>query len=100
MGKLMQLFLHSIASFVIAECACASLMLTSFIDVPSLVCVDPRYMNWSTASRVFPFFHMLVDGLGLMRLTRGLLLSGVDFHAVTSNSFQTIDWARQNAAPL
>ena len=43
----MVLFFHSIASLVVAECACASLILTSFIDVLPLVCVDPRYLNWS-----------------------------------------------------
>ena len=42
-----------------AERACASLILTSFIDVPSLVCVDP----------------VLAAGLGLMLSTRNLLLS-------------------------
>ena len=35
----MALFFHSIASLVTAECACASLIFTSFIEVPSLVCV-------------------------------------------------------------
>ena len=47
-----------------AECACASLIFTSFIDVPSLVCVDPNYLNWST-SNTFSFIHILVDGLTL-----------------------------------
>ena len=41
----MALFFHSTASLVMAECACTSLIITSFIDVPSLVSVDPRYLN-------------------------------------------------------
>ena len=64
-----------------AECACASLIFTSFTDVPSLVCVEPKYLNWSTSSSVCPFICMLVDGLGLMVLTRIFLaLAGADFH--------------------
>ena len=43
--KLMALFFHSVASLVNAECACAGLIFTSFIDVPYLVCVNPRYLN-------------------------------------------------------
>ena len=35
--KVMALFFHSIASLVMVEYACASLIFTSFIDVPSLV---------------------------------------------------------------
>ena len=51
-----------------AVCAFASLIFTSFIDVLSLVCVDPKYLNWTTSSSV-------EDGLGLMLLTIILLLS-------------------------
>ena len=43
---------------------------TSFADVPSLVCVEPKYLNWSASSCVCPFICMLVDGLGLMLLPR------------------------------
>ena len=58
----MALFFHGIASLVIAECACASLIIIFCIDVPSLVCVDPRYLNWPTSSSVFSFISMVVDG--------------------------------------
>ena len=68
-------FFHSIASLIMVECACASLIFTSFFDVQSLVCVDPTYLNWSISSSVSPFIHMLVDGHRLMLLTRILLLS-------------------------
>ena len=71
----MALFFHSIANLVMAECACASLIFTSFTDVPSLVCVALKYLNWSTSLSVCSFICMLVDGLGLMLLTRILLLS-------------------------
>ena len=57
---------QSTASLVMAECACASLIFNFFVDVPSLVCVDPKYLNWSTSSS--GFIGMLVDGLGLVLL--------------------------------
>ena len=63
------------ASLVMAERAHASLIFTFFTDVPSVVCAAPKYLNCSTYSTTFPFIHMLVDGLGLMLLTRILLLS-------------------------
>ena len=51
----MALFLHNFASFVVAACTCTSLIFTSFIGVPSLVCGDARYLNWSNSSSFFPF---------------------------------------------
>ena len=54
-------------------------------DVPSLVCVDPKYLN--TSSNTFAFIYILVSGLSLMLLTRILLLLGADFHAVISSCF-------------
>ena len=59
----------------------ASLIFTSFTDVPSLVLVyvDPKYLNWSNSSSVFPLIHILADGLGLMLLTIILLLSELIF---------------------
>ena len=50
MGKLLVLFFHSIAGLDMAEYDCASLIFTFLIGVPSFICVDPKYMNWSTAS--------------------------------------------------
>ena len=44
-GKLMTVFFHGIAGLVMAECVCTSLIFISFIDVPSLVCVDPCYLS-------------------------------------------------------
>ena len=72
----MALVFHGTAGLVMAECACASLICTSLmLFAPSLVCVEPKYLNWPTSSSVFPFIHMLKDGFGLMLLTRILLLS-------------------------
>ena len=72
----MALFFQGIASLFTAECACVSLIFTSLIDDPSSVCADPRYLNWSTYSSIFPFIHKtMVDGLGQMLLSRILLLS-------------------------
>ena len=71
-------FFHCIASagLVVVEYACASLIFTSFANVPSLGCLDLGYLNWLTFSSVFPIIHnMLVDGLSLLLLTRILLLS-------------------------
>ena len=62
------------ASLAMAECACASLILASVDDVPSLVCVAHKYLNGSTSSTAFSFIYMLVDGVGLMLLTMILLL--------------------------
>ena len=70
-----------------AECVCASLTFTPFIDVPCLICVDSKYLNWSTSSSVFPFIPMLVNGYGLMLLTRGLLLSELFSVPVSSSCF-------------
>ena len=65
---------HGTANIVMAECACASLIFTSFNDVPKLVCVDLKYLNWSTSSNTFPFVRILVL---LMRI---LLLSELISH--------------------
>ena len=46
--KPMTVFLPRIASLVVAECAYASLIFSSFNDVLSLVYVDPKYLNLST----------------------------------------------------
>ena len=57
----MALFIHNITSLDMAKCACACLIFTSFVDVPSLVCVDPKYLNWPTSSSALSFIQMLVD---------------------------------------
>ena len=98
-GKLMAVFPHSIAGLVTADYDCARLIFTSFIDVPSLVCVDPRYMNWSTSSSVFPFIHMLVDGLGLMLLTKMLLSELISMpYLATIFSSLSASWVLQVTA--
>ena len=61
-----------------AEWACASLILTSFNDVRSLVCVDTKYLNWSTSSNTFPFIHILVDGPGLYTADEDFAFVGAD----------------------
>ena len=71
-----------------AECACASLIL--LLKFLSLVYMDPRYLNWSTSSSVFPFIHMLVDCLGLMPLTGILLLSEMIFTPYLTAVFSRI----------
>ena len=53
----MALFFHSSASLVMAKCVCTSVIFTYFTDVPSLVCMKPKYLKlkWSTTSSVCPF---------------------------------------------
>ena len=67
-------FFHSNHRLVMAGCACASPVFTSFIDVPSLACAEPNYFNWSTSSSLDSLIHMPVDGLGLTLTTIILLL--------------------------
>ena len=50
-------------SFDIADIATAILILISFIWVPSLLKVDPRYLKESTSSRFWPFIMMLMGGV-------------------------------------
>ena len=85
----MALFFHSIASLVMAECACPSVIFTSFTDAPSLFCVEPKYLNWSASSGVCPFICMLADGFGLMLLMIILLFSeriSMPYSAAVSSS--------------
>ena len=40
---------------------------TSFNDIPSLVCVNPKYLNnWSTTSHTFPLIHILMARILLL----------------------------------
>ena len=68
-----------------AEFACLSPIFTCFIDVPSFVCVDPKYLKWSTSSSVLHSSIVLLDCLGLILLTILLLLELMS--AVSSSCF-------------
>ena len=81
------MFFQSIASLVVAECACASLILTSFTNGPSLVCLDPRYLNWSTSSSVFSIRPYVGRWSWLDAVYENFAFVGADFQAVTSSSF-------------
>ena len=48
----MDLFFHNIAGLIMADCACGSLIFISFIDIPSLVYEEHKYLNWSTYASV------------------------------------------------
>ena len=77
------------------ECSCTTLIFSSFTGIPLLECVDPNYLIWSTASSTFPFIHMLVDSVGLMLLTRILLLSmliSIPYHGVVFSSLLVSCW--------
>ena len=88
----MTLFFHT-AKLVTAECAFASLIFTSFYAAPSLVCVDPKYLNWFTSSSTFSFINMLLYGLSLMLLTKILFLGSwfpYRIHKLFSPAFQWV----------
>ena len=75
----MVLFFQS-QSLVITECACASLIFTSFVDVPSSVCADPKCLKWFTSPmQRFPFILDAVD--------ENFAFFGADLDAVASSSF-------------
>ena len=59
---------------------------TSFIDVPSLVCMNPKYLNWSNSSSAVPFIH---DDRWpwLDAVDEDFAFVSTDFHAVTSRVF-------------
>ena len=100
--NLMALFCHSIASLVEPECACASVIFTSFIDIPSLVCVDPRYLNLSTSSSVLPFIHILVNGHDLMLLMGIFRLSeliSMPHSAAVFSSLSVSCWSSSSRPP-
>ena len=80
------LFLQSMVNLVMAECACASLTFTSFNDLPSLVCVDPKYLNWFTSSTNCPFTHMLVGDLDYA-IDDDFAFSQRHFHSVSHSCF-------------
>ena len=76
----MALFLQSIASFVMAEWVCTSLIFTSSTDVPSLVCVDPRCLNWSTSWNTF---HVSIGGWPYLdAVDEDFAFAGSDFHSI------------------
>ena len=84
----MVLSFQSIVSLFLAEDACASLIFMSLVNIPSLVCVDPKYVSGTTSSNAFPFIHILVDDHCLMLLTRILLFVGANFHGISSSNFR------------
>ena len=73
-GKLMALFSHSIASLVMAECACA-IMIFTFLLMFSLWFVLTHVFQLAHFFQHFPFIGMVVVSLDLMLLMRSLLLS-------------------------
>ena len=85
----MALFFHSIAGLVIAECACASLIFTSFIDFPSLVCVDPfELVHFFQRFSIHSFIHSYVGKCSwLGAVDESFAFVGADFHAVSSICF-------------
>ena len=59
----MALLLQSTASLVMAQCTCASLIFTSLNDAPSVVCMEPKYLNESISPSTFLFTQIFADGL-------------------------------------
>ena len=55
--------------------------------VNSFVCVDPKYLNWSTSSSVFPFIYIYVGRWSwLDTVDENVAFAGAYFHPVTSSS--------------
>ena len=69
-----------------AERACASLTFTFFIDVPSLVCVDPNYLNWPTSSGVFNLINVW-SWFDAVDENFAFVGADSDFHAVSTFCF-------------
>ena len=83
-------FPHRNDSLVMAECTCASLIFTSFNDVPSLICVvpNPKYLNWSTSSNTSIHPYLYIGGWPwLDAVDDDFAFVGADFHAVISSCF-------------
>ena len=87
MGKLADLFFDNTASLVMAEYTCAHLRVTSLIGAPSLVNVDPNYLDWLMCYGDFPLTELIAHDDDLMPMTN-VALVGADFHAVSSNCFR------------
>ena len=79
-------FSHSGSTLVMAECACAILTFTSFNDAPSLVCMDPRYLNWPLIP-AFSIHPYVCRWSWLDAVDENFAFVGADFHAVFSSSF-------------
>ena len=69
-----------------AACTCTSLIFTSFIDVPSFVCVEPRYLNYSHFFLCFSN-HPYVGRWSWRDAVENFAFVGANSHAVTSSSF-------------
>ena len=95
----MALFFQSIARLVIAECACANLIFTPFIDVPSLVCVDPKYLSLYTSSSGLPFLHTLV-WFWLNAVGDNFAFIGADFPTVSSSSLTCLSMSCWSSSSL
>ena len=87
-GKLIDLFFHSTASLVVAKCTGASLTFTSSNYVPSLVCVHPKYLNWSISSNTS--IHPIGGWPWLDAVDEDFAFAGADFHAIISSCFSTL----------
>ena len=71
----MSLLFQVVLCLDIADVATAVLILISFVEVPSLLKVDPKYLKESTSSRFCPFIMMLMGVFWLVLLTSILLFS-------------------------
>ena len=68
----MFLLLMILSSLASADVAVPILAFTSFVDVPSFVIREPRYLKWLTSSKTSPFIVMSA-GVLLSYLPRFLI---------------------------
>ena len=71
------LLFQMVSSFVMADDARLSLVLISFVELPSFVMIDPRYLKLSTSSSFCPFILMFTSARLLVLLRRVLLFSSL-----------------------
>ena len=64
------------ADLYLQSTACANMFFTSFVDAPSVICVDPKYLNWSSCSSISPFIRWP----WLDAVTEDFAFVAADFH--------------------
>ena len=82
-GKLVELLFQITLSLVMADAARLNSVVTSFVELPSFVKVEPRYLKLSTSSSFYPFNVMEVVACWVRLFTMTAFLRAY-FHSVCS----------------
>lgn len=92
----MALLFQILASLVMADVAMPILVFISFVELPSALTKDPRYLKSFTSSSICPLIVMFGDGKCLWLLTRILLFSALismPYALAASSSLVVICWS-------